>query len=109
MTKYKLNYSELGSSKIQELSFSTAQKRASFIADKVIATSPKVFVLVVKHAEKDSQDDSMDSVYIFDWYSSISFIEKDNWRQYFLFEEESYEEAYKLALDLKETSPLCYS
>lgn len=107
MSKYKLNFSELNSvSDIEYLEFTSAKKRASFIADRVIANNPKrVFVFIVQYSENDAHYD----VYVFEDWSCIQKNVEDKWKQFWLFEWESYEEAYKNALDLKEGSPLCYS
>jgi len=107
MSKYKLNFSKLNStSDVECLEFTSAKKRASFIADRVIATRPnRVFTFVVKYTDNDEDSD----VYVFDSWSCIASIAGDGWKDFWLFEWESYEDAYKNALDLKEVSPLCYS
>jgi hypothetical protein len=109
MGKYKLNYSKLGESEINEISFTTLKARANFIADAIIGTSPKVFILDIIHEGKNTDDEGLSSIYVFDWWHTINFVVEQKWPVFYLFEVESYEKGYKLALDLKETSPLCYS
>lgn len=107
MKKYKLNFSELNSdSDVECLEFTSAKKRAAFIADRVIANNPqRVFTLIVKYSENDHDLD----VYIFENWLCIQSLVEDKWKDFWLFEWVSYEDAYKNALDLKEVSPLCYS
>jgi hypothetical protein len=107
MSKYKLNFSELNSdSDVEYLEFTSAKKRASFIADRVIANKPKrVFTFIVKYSENDEHSD----VYVFENWSCIQLIVENRWKEFWLFEWGNYEDAYKNALDLKEISPLCYS
>ena len=107
MSKYKLNFSELNSSSdVEYIEFTSAKKRAQFIADRVIANNPKrVFTFIVKYSENDEHSD----VYVFENWSCIQSIVENRWKEFWLFEWDSYEEACKNALDLKEISPLCYS
>lgn len=107
MSKYKLNFSELNSnSDVENLEFSSAKKRASFIADRVIGVNPKrVFTLIIKYSKNDEHSD----VFVFENWSGIQNVVESKWKEFWLFEWESYEDAYKNALDLKEVSPLCYS
>jgi hypothetical protein len=110
MGKYKLNFSELNSnSDVECLEFTSAKKRSAFIADRVIGSiyndPKKVFTLIVKYSDNDERDD----VYVFDKWECIDLVVKQSWEEFWLFEWDSYEEAYKNALDLKEISPLCYS
>jgi hypothetical protein len=46
---------------------------------------------------------------VFENWSGIQDVVESKWKEFWLFEWESYEDAYKNALDLKEVSPLCYS
>lgn len=107
MGKYKLNFSELNSSwDVQSLEFTSAKKRASFIADRVVSNTPKrVFTLIVQYTDNDEPSD----VYVFENWSCIQSFVEARWKEFWLFEWESYEDAYQNALDLKEVSPLCYS
>jgi hypothetical protein len=104
MSKYKLNYSGLNSKEdFEKVSFTSARKRSEFIADRVIGGPKKVYVLVVGYSEDRSD------VYVFkDWWC-IDLVVKQSWDTFWLIEYESYEEAYKYALDVKEESELCYS
>jgi hypothetical protein len=107
MKNYILNFSELNSkSDVEHLEFSSAKKRAQFIADKVIGVKPiRVFTLIVEYYENESDSD----VYVFNNWNCIESVVKTRWKNFWLFEWKSYEDAYKNALDLKEVSPLCYS
>ena len=107
MSKYILYFSELNSdSDVNKLEFTSAKKRESFIAERVIGINPKrVFTLILKYSERDEDLD----VYVFENWSCIKDIVSSKWKIFWLFEWESYEDAYKNALDLKEVSPLCYS
>ncbi len=108
MAKYKLNFSKLNSnSDIDVIEFTSASRRASFIADRVVGVKPdRVFTLIVSYSKTN---DSEIDVYIFDNYSCVQDVVKSKWIDFFLFEWESYEEAYKNALDLREPNPLCYT
>ena len=110
MSKYNLYYSELGSSADVECKkFKSAIKRAFWMANRVIGIKrDRVFVLVVSY---DDNDDEQSDVYVFDnWrISGIGKIVENRWKSFWLYECESYEQAYKLTLDLKEPNPLCYT
>ena len=107
MSKYVLHFSELKCSEITQKSFTSAKKRSEFIADRVIGIQPKrVFTLIVGY---DDDDVNAQDVYTFDQWSCIQDIVKTRWKTFYLYEWESYEEAYKYALDIKEVNPLCYS
>ena len=107
MSKYKLHFSELNSTlDVECLEFTSAKKRSSFIADRVIANNPiRVFTLIVNYNEDRKYSD----VYVFENWSCIQDVVNSKWTEFWLFEWESYSDAYKNALDLKETNPLCYS
>ena len=107
MKKYILNFSKLNSSSdVECLEFTSAKKRASFIADKVISNNPKkAFTYIVKYSENDEHSD----VYVFTNWSCIQEIVEHRWQECYLFEWESYEDAYSNALKFKEIDPLCYS
>lgn len=105
--KLKLYYAELelGEEDIEELEFNSAKKRTGFIADKVIGrTTPAVFLMAIEKTPTHSD------IYVFEDWNAISFINKqdDRWPVMHLQEYESYEDAYAVALDMKEESPLCY-
>ena len=108
MSKYILNFSELNSNAdVECVKFTSATKRAKYIADRVTGTNPpRVFTLIVSY---DDKDDNACDIYIFDKWSCIQEVVNTRWKSFWLFEWHSYEEAYKNALDLKETNHLCYS
>lgn len=105
--KYNVYFSRLNSSMyVEEMSFLSSKKRMFFIADKVIGDKPdRVFTLSVEYDDKHSD------VYVFDSqsYSCVSHLDNNKFSEFFLFEWESYEEAYRNALSQKETNPLCYN
>lgn len=105
MANLKLYYSELGSdSDIETLEFKSAKSRMDYIYNKVARCNPKrVFTLIIEHSEDYS------SVYVFDKWVCIDLIAGWGFKEFWLYEWDSYEEAYKNALDIKEESPLCYS
>ncbi len=107
MSKYVLNFSKLNSScDVECLKFTSAKKRALFIADRVIANNPKrVFTFIVKYSKNNEHSD----VYVFTNWSCIKDIVESRWEECYLLEWESYEDAYKNALLLKEVESLCYS
>jgi hypothetical protein len=109
---YKLHYAKLhlGEQDIPCIEFSTSKKRIEYISDIIHAKSEQVVFLL---AFEDEIDDSIyigDSVITFEplWRISDSDIEPFA-KNAFLQEYSSYEEAYKVALDMKEVSPLCYN
>lgn len=108
MSKYKLFFSELNSnSDVECLEFTSADKRAYFISERVILSKPeRVFTLIVSY---NDNDDNASDVYVFDQWSCIKEVVQQRWESFWFFEWSSYEDAYKNALDLKEVNPLCYS
>ena len=104
MSKYILNHEELKlnpstlefehKTDIKEMKFSSAVKRSSFMADKIIGSVPtRVFMLIVEY-NKGSND-----VYIFDKWSCVNKIAHARWEKFYLFEYESYKHAYRDASD----------
>jgi len=95
---------------IPKMVFKNWRSRIDFISDKVIGTRDRVFVLVINYLEGAGQ---YDSIYIFDNYLDIRFLSLRKYNSsnhtIHLHEYDSYEEAYKIALDMKEVSQLCYS
>lgn len=108
MSKYKLNFSCLNSnSDVKSLEFTSSKKRADFIADRVIGAFPKrIFTVVINYSEPEGKHID---VYVFENWSCIQDVVQSRWRSFYLFEWNSFEEAYKNALDLQENSKLCYS
>jgi hypothetical protein len=117
--KCKLHYAELGKENedVKEIVFSSSRKRFSFIADKIINRNLEkkiVFLIAIEkdYLEPPHKDPSGDSIYVFTLYRDIDFLkthENGQWKDIFLFEYNSYEKAYKAALDMREPNPLCYS
>lgn len=107
MGKYKLNFGKLNSTEdVECLEFTSAKKRRAFIAERVIATKPnRVFILVIEYEKGGKYND----VFIFDQWSGIQSVVSQRWKDFWLFECVSYEDAYATALDLKEVNPLCYT
>lgn len=105
--KYKLHYApiDLGENDIPCYDFNSHKKMIDFI-DKVCygRGGDKVWLI----AKDDLQD-----IFISESYITIqSFLHNMvGWKtigSYYLQEYSSYEEAYKVALSMKEDSPLCY-
>lgn len=117
MAKFKLNYHGLNcDSDVEYLEFKNTKERYFFLQEKIIGAMPKrVFILIIHHTSsptptnKELSESENNSVYIFDWWDTIEKYTKEKWDTFSLFEFESYECAYKTALDLQETNPLCYS
>lgn len=108
MSKYNLYFSELRSfADVECKKFTSAKKRAYWIADRVISKKPnRVFTLIVSY---DDNDDNLSDVYVFDKWFCIEKIVDQRWKSFWLYEWGSYVEAYQNALDLKEVNPLCYT
>jgi len=105
MGKYVLNYADLDFNLgVSGIEFTSASKRANFIADKVIGSKPdRVFLLAIERCNE------YDSIYIFDKWQCIEDVVESRFKDFYLFEYESYEDAYRNALDMKEKSELCYN
>ena len=105
--KNKLFYGGLNANiGIEEFEFTSAKKRESFVAEKVITSHNIVFILTVSYSDTD---DEQCDVYVFNDFQCIKDVIKTKWSKMWLYEEGSYEEAYKLAIDLKEPNSLCYT
>jgi hypothetical protein len=104
--KYVVNYHSLDDEgDVKVIPFKTPKKRASFLFEKIVSENcGGVYVLIIN---KNISSDL--SVYIFDKISDIEPHLLTLWKDVSLFECDSYEDAYKLALDLKEINPRCYS
>lgn len=104
MGKYKLNYASLKSLDEDEvITFTSTAKRRNWIINKTIGIYPRrVFVLIVKYSET-SRD-----IYVFHDFHCITDVSKFSWELY-LYEFESYKDAYGFALTLREDSELCYN
>ena len=104
---YKLHYAklDLGMNDIPCFEFRDINQLIDFIDDKCLGRSGQLVWLIAK--------DKMEDIFISENHLSIqSFIENTYlWKTqgtFFLQEYRSYEEAYQVALDMKEESPLCY-
>ena len=107
---YKLHYAKLDlQGDIPCLNFKNWKERMLFICDKVTGSKEKVFVLSINY----NADESIDSVYVFDIWNCVRFLRDKKYNSihytFYLQEYPSYEEAYKVALDMKEVSPFCYT
>jgi hypothetical protein len=104
--KYKLHYAKLKlEGDIPCLEYTSGKSRMGAIMDRV-CTKPKVFLLNISNTNGDDI-----ATFVFEHYWEILFLEKDNLKNYpimYLQEYNSYEAAYKAALEMKEPNPLCY-
>jgi len=105
---FKLHYAslDLGNNDIPCFEFQKHSQMVDFIDEKCINRNGQVVWLLAK---KDSTD-----VFISECHLSIQdyFTRKYLWNisdDYFLQEYQSFEDAYRVALDMSEISPLCYS
>jgi len=110
-TIYKLHYAKLNlQGDIPFMVFKTWRARLSFIMDKIIIPQKRVYLLSISRIENDLT--VFDNVYVFDSYHCVRFLNDKKYNSpydvFSLHEYSSYEEAYKVALDMKEISPLCY-
>jgi hypothetical protein len=107
--RFKLYYGKIDQDgETPLLTFKSRRQRKLFILDKLLDTrGEKVFVLVIDYGG------GLNSVYVFDKWHCIRFLETDSFGSehytFSLYEYESYQDAYKVALDMKEESPLCYA
>jgi len=105
---FKIHYAkkDLGMNDIPCLKFSTAIKRHRFLQDTIIGSRNTVFILAINY----NKDDSLDSVFVFDLWNCVRWMDSSIVRQKTIYLQEytSYEEAYKVALDMKETNKMCY-
>ena len=107
---YKLHYAELNlQGDIHCIGFKNWKERLSFLMDKIICPQKKVFIISINY----NANESIDSVYVFDVWNCVRFLNEKRYNSshytFFLQEYESYEEAYKVALNMKEVNKLCYS
>lgn len=108
MSNYKLHYAkvDLGLYDIPCIEFNKHSEMIDFIDEKCINRMGKIVWLIAKEDFTD--------LFISESYLSIQdFLSKKyTWQttgNYFLQEYTSFEDAYKVALDMAEISPLCYS
>jgi hypothetical protein len=89
---------------ISEMKTKSISSLQGLLADFIIGKEGKVFLLAFE------DDDRHSEIFVFDKYSR--FLEHKCFSVYnkvFLQEYSSYEEAYKVALDMREPNPLCYN
>tara|TARA_R110000868_G_C10829439_1_gene759259 strand:- start:187 stop:516 length:330 start_codon:yes stop_codon:yes gene_type:complete len=97
---YELHYSEINSEQkdVKLISFESLMQRKYFIDNKILSSkNDKVFLFAIEYSK------SLSSIYIFDQYVCISNLKymAYKYESLYFFEYESYEEAYKAALDMK--------
>lgn len=102
---YTLHYSKLNSDTIEDLKFKNHAQMVDFI-DKTGFRRPEKVVYLIAN-------DSLIENFISEKYTTIQFFlnKMPLWNTvgtYYLFEFESYEEAYKVGLSMLEPNPLCY-
>ena len=106
MLQHKLHYAKLLlDEEIPCFEFSLQETMIKFIIDKCKGRNNQLVWLIAKNK---STDIFISSNYL----SIIDFLKTKNEYQsyddYFLQEYESFEDAYEVALDMAEISPLCY-
>ena len=100
MKRYKLYYSELNSTtEVQRLEFSSAKKRELFISDKLFdGDKKKVFVFIAKYTEQEEEP----CIFVFKHWYSISKFVKSYVKEFWLFEYDTYKEAFEYCIEYKE-------
>ena len=123
---YKLHYAplDLNGQDIQELSFDSAKEISLFISSIILPAklhSDRVYVCTFPQDEIIVSENPFfilslfenNSFYLHNYATSIvdnnGEISIALPNEYFLQEYETYEEAYKVALDMREPNPLCYN
>ena len=108
MKNYNLHYAELKlNSDIPMFEFKTFTELVNFAFKKSRINKGKAVYLIAKDFESTCPfitDNPFDIEFILSKMPSMGF-KSDT----FIQEYESFEEAYKVALDMVETKPLCYS
>lgn len=119
---YKVHYAplDLNGKDIQCFTFKKLIETSVFILSEVEKDAPTVFLICIEEVVFISEYISQIVKFVQDWTYSFSPIVKklDIWEidelsnteiNIALQEYSSYEEAYKVALSMKEENPLCYS
>lgn len=107
-----LHYSRLGTSIILEKKFDAIMPLAYDVLEKASTGRPKVFLLSFydKINKKDLTFVSEYADFIVDILRNTHFsFDASFAKDIFVQEYESYEEAYSVALNMAEVSPLCYT
>jgi hypothetical protein len=101
MEKYKLNYAELNlQGDIPEFEFKKIESLIDFVDEKTYLSKPKVYLLAF--GDKIIIDKS--SIYL-----QKILQQSAGYREFHFHEYPSFEDAYKVALDMRETDELCYN
>ena len=113
ISKRILHYAPLGSEIIQELFFPSFNAMYEWVADKLENTK-KDRVYLFTYSEIDGNEDTQiivtdELAFLADFLAKGNYFGMDLIIVFFLQEYESFEDAYKVALDMKEVSPLCYN
>ena len=121
---YKLNYGSKTQSKmlldISVFEYSEKESIFNHIADDILAVDDDetIYVFTYENYMNDNDDILVFRNKEFFYNFVLTMIGEDGFRKskyksfsgynFFLFECESWEEAYKMCVDLREESPLCY-
>lgn len=114
--KWVLHYAALNNDgDVQKLEFSSKKKRLDILTDKIIGINGKVFLLAIDVPDGDGSNKYF-QIYIFEKWQNF-FVDKGNGSPFFsnplyemhLHEYSSYEDAYLVALNMREANPLCYN
>ena len=114
--KWILHYAALDNHKdVQKLEFSSKWKRLDFLTDKIVGIYGKVFLLAADEYIGDGSSDLFE-IYVFQRWQHL-FIDMKNTSPHFsnsqyelhLHEYASYEDAYLVALNMREANPMCYN
>ena len=114
--KWILHYAALNNDEdVQKLEFSSKNKRLDFLTDKIIGIDGKVFLLAIDVPDGNGSDKYF-QIHIFEKWQNM-YTDKRNLSPFFsnpqyelhLHEYASYEDAYLVALNMREANPLCYN
>ena len=108
--KWILHYGELNDNKdSQKLEFISKRKRLIKLQDKIIGASGKVFLLAIDETNGDGSSHYF-QIYIFEnWLRVFDEIMSFPASEVHLYEYSSYEDAYLVALNMREANPMCYN
>jgi hypothetical protein len=114
MSKFELHYASIDldteKENIQVLEFKTNRQRFEFVKKIVQKNDFKLVTLIAFDDEIDQSVFVSDDWITFDYFLNASDINIESFAEVMHLQEyKSYEEAYKVALEMKEASPLCYS
>lgn len=123
---YYLHYApiDLGEKDIARYEFKTIAEIQDFLElmclsnekaeSPIYKQSKVVYIFTYQNIDENDHDDCevfiTEKIHVItDLFNQAHFWGFDTLNDFFLFEYESYEDAYKNALDMKEDSPLCYN